>query len=117
MRLPGLKATKTARQTTLDGVNDIVFLDCIIFNHPAFTNIRGKGYAVEGANCSVSEARQASHAGRGRRGNGNQPNIILSYRAGGKTHGVDEARMTINRMRTRTDRTDGGAEKVGRLTD
>ncbi len=34
---------------------------------------------------------------------------------GEKPRGVDEAIMTINRMRARTDRTDGGTEKAGRL--
>jgi len=34
---------------------------------------------------------------------------------GQKPRAVDEALATINRMRTRTDRTDGGAEKTGRL--
>lgn len=28
---------------------------------------------------------------------------------------AEEAMLTINRMRTRTDRTDGGSEKTGRL--
>lgn len=36
---------------------------------------------------------------------------------GEKPRAVDEALATINRMRTRTDRTDGGAEKAGRLKD
>lgn len=35
--------------------------------------------------------------------------------SGEKPRAVDEALATINRMRTRTDRTDGGAEKAGRL--
>lgn len=34
---------------------------------------------------------------------------------GQKPRAVDEALATINRMRTRTDRTDGGAEKAGKL--
>jgi transcriptional regulator with XRE-family HTH domain len=34
---------------------------------------------------------------------------------GEKPRAVEEALTTINRMRTRTDRTDGGAEKAGRL--
>ncbi|HLH36198.1 MAG TPA: helix-turn-helix transcriptional regulator [Alloacidobacterium sp.] len=34
---------------------------------------------------------------------------------GEKPRAVDEALATINRMRTRTDRTDGGVEKAGRL--
>lgn len=34
-----------------------------------------------------------------------------------KPRGVEEAMLTINRMRTRTDRTDGGDEKAGRLKD
>ena len=34
---------------------------------------------------------------------------------GQKPRAVDEALATINRMRTRTDRTDGGTEKTGRL--
>lgn len=34
---------------------------------------------------------------------------------GEKPRAVDEALATINRMRTRTDRTAGGAEKAGRL--
>jgi transcriptional regulator with XRE-family HTH domain len=34
---------------------------------------------------------------------------------GEKPRAVDEAMATINRMRTRTDRTDGGSEKTGRL--
>ena len=34
---------------------------------------------------------------------------------GRKPRGADEAILTINRMRTRTDRTDGGSEKTGRL--
>ncbi|MGA2535926.1 MAG: helix-turn-helix transcriptional regulator [Terracidiphilus sp.] len=33
---------------------------------------------------------------------------------GEKPRAVEEALTTINRMRTRTDRTDGGAEKAGR---
>jgi transcriptional regulator with XRE-family HTH domain len=36
---------------------------------------------------------------------------------GQKPRAVDEALSTINRMRTRTDRTDGGAEKAGRIKD
>ena len=36
---------------------------------------------------------------------------------GEKSRAVEEALATINRMRTRTDRTDGGAEKAGRLKD
>jgi len=36
---------------------------------------------------------------------------------GEKPRGVDEAMLTISRMRTRTDRTDGGTEKTGRLKD
>jgi hypothetical protein len=36
---------------------------------------------------------------------------------GQKPRAVEEALTTINRMRTRTDRTDGGAEKTGRLKD
>ena len=36
---------------------------------------------------------------------------------GQKPRAVDEAMATINRMRTRTGRTDGGAEKAGRLKD
>lgn len=36
---------------------------------------------------------------------------------GEKPRAVDEALATINRMRTRTDRTDGGTEKAGRLKD
>ncbi len=34
---------------------------------------------------------------------------------GQKPRAVDEALATINRMRTRTDRTDGGIEKAGKL--
>ena len=34
---------------------------------------------------------------------------------GQKPRAVDEALATINRMRTRTDRTDGGTEKAGKL--
>ncbi len=34
---------------------------------------------------------------------------------GEKPRGVDEAFSIINKMRTRTDRTDGGREKTGRL--
>ena len=34
---------------------------------------------------------------------------------GQKPRAVDEALATINRMRTRTDRTDGGSEKAGKL--
>ena len=34
---------------------------------------------------------------------------------GDKPRGLDEAIRTISRMRTRTNRTDGGAEKTGRL--
>ena len=33
---------------------------------------------------------------------------------GEKPRAVEEALTTINRMRTRTDRTDGGSEKAGR---
>ncbi|MGO9435250.1 MAG: helix-turn-helix domain-containing protein [Terracidiphilus sp.] len=36
---------------------------------------------------------------------------------GEKPRAVEEALATINRMRTRTDRTDGGTEKAGRLKD
>lgn len=36
---------------------------------------------------------------------------------GEKPRAVEEALATINRMRTRTDRTDGGSEKAGRLKD
>ena len=36
---------------------------------------------------------------------------------GEKPRAVEEALTTINRMRTRTARTDGGAEKAGRLKD
>ena len=36
---------------------------------------------------------------------------------GEKPRAVAEALATINRMRTRTDRTDGGSEKAGRLKD
>ena len=36
---------------------------------------------------------------------------------GRKPRGADEAILTINRMRTRTDRTDGGSEKTGRLKE
>ena len=36
---------------------------------------------------------------------------------GQKPRAIDEAMATINRMRTRTDRTDGGSEKTGRLKD
>lgn len=36
---------------------------------------------------------------------------------GERPRAADEAMLTINRMRTRTDRTDGGAEKAGRLKD
>jgi transcriptional regulator with XRE-family HTH domain len=38
-----------------------------------------------------------------------------SIERGEKPRAVAEALATINRMRTRTDRTDGGAEKAGRL--
>ncbi len=38
-----------------------------------------------------------------------------SIERGEKPRAVDEALTSINRMRTRTDRTDGGAEKAGRL--
>lgn len=34
---------------------------------------------------------------------------------GDKPRAIEEALETINRMRTRTDRTDGGTEKAGRL--
>jgi len=34
---------------------------------------------------------------------------------GEKPRAVEEAVETINRMRTRTDRTDGGSEKAGRV--
>ena len=34
---------------------------------------------------------------------------------GQKPRAVEEALATINRMRTRTDRTDGGPEKAGKL--
>jgi transcriptional regulator with XRE-family HTH domain len=37
--------------------------------------------------------------------------------SGSKPRAVEEALATINRMRTRTDRTDGGSEKAGRLKD
>lgn len=36
---------------------------------------------------------------------------------GEKPRGADEAMLAINRMRTRTDRTDGGSEKTGRLKE
>ncbi len=36
---------------------------------------------------------------------------------GDKPRAVEEALETINRMRTRTDRTDGGAQKTGRRKD
>lgn len=36
---------------------------------------------------------------------------------GEKPRAVEEAMMAVNRMRTRTDRTDGGADKAGRLKD
>jgi len=36
---------------------------------------------------------------------------------GKKPRGADEALMTISRMRARTDRTDGGTKKTGRLKD
>jgi len=36
---------------------------------------------------------------------------------GEKPRAVEEAFETVNRMRTRTDRTDGGAEKAGRLKE
>jgi transcriptional regulator with XRE-family HTH domain len=36
---------------------------------------------------------------------------------GQKPRAVEEALATINRMRMRTGRTDGGAEKAGRLKD
>jgi len=36
---------------------------------------------------------------------------------GDKPRAVEEAMETVNRMRTRTDRTDGGSEKAGRLKD
>ena len=34
---------------------------------------------------------------------------------GEKPRGIDEALSIINKMRTRTDRTDGGRDKTGRL--
>ncbi|MGH9477328.1 MAG: helix-turn-helix domain-containing protein [Terriglobales bacterium] len=34
-----------------------------------------------------------------------------------KPRAVEEALATVNRMRTRTDRTDGGSEKAGRMKD
>jgi transcriptional regulator with XRE-family HTH domain len=40
-----------------------------------------------------------------------------SIERGEKPRAADEAMLTINRMRTRTDRTDGGSEKAGRLKD
>jgi len=40
-----------------------------------------------------------------------------SIERGEKPRAVEEALATINRMRTRTDRTDGGIEKAGRLKD
>jgi transcriptional regulator with XRE-family HTH domain len=40
-----------------------------------------------------------------------------SIERGQKNRGAEEAMLTINRMRTRTDRTDGGEEKAGRLKD
>jgi transcriptional regulator with XRE-family HTH domain len=40
-----------------------------------------------------------------------------SIERGEKPRAVAEALATINRMRTRTDRTDGGSEKAGRLKD
>jgi transcriptional regulator with XRE-family HTH domain len=36
---------------------------------------------------------------------------------GRKPRAAEEAIMTISRMRTRTDRTDGGSEKTGRLKE
>ena len=36
---------------------------------------------------------------------------------GKKPRGADEALLTISRMRARTDRTDGGSKKTGRLKD
>jgi transcriptional regulator with XRE-family HTH domain len=38
-----------------------------------------------------------------------------SIEQGNKPRAVEEALETINRMRTRTDRTDGGSEKAGRV--
>jgi transcriptional regulator with XRE-family HTH domain len=38
-----------------------------------------------------------------------------SIERGEKPRAIAEALATISRMRTRTDRTDGGAEKAGRL--
>ena len=40
-----------------------------------------------------------------------------SIERGEKPRAVQEAVTTINRMRTRTDRTDGGTEKAGKLKD
>jgi len=36
---------------------------------------------------------------------------------GKEPRGADEALLTISRMRARTDRTDGGSKKTGRLKD
>jgi transcriptional regulator with XRE-family HTH domain len=41
--------------------------------------------------------------------------LYSTIERGDKPRAVPEAVETINRMRTRTDRTDGGSEKAGRL--
>jgi transcriptional regulator with XRE-family HTH domain len=46
-----------------------------------------------------------------------QATYSLIERGERPSRAAEEAMLTINRMRTRTDRTDGGSEKTGRLKD
>jgi transcriptional regulator with XRE-family HTH domain len=43
--------------------------------------------------------------------------LYSTIELGKKPRGADEALLTISRMRSRTDRTDGGTEKAGRLKE
>jgi transcriptional regulator with XRE-family HTH domain len=43
--------------------------------------------------------------------------LYSTIELGKKPRAADEALMTISRMRARTDRTDGGTKKTGRLKD
>lgn len=43
--------------------------------------------------------------------------LYSTIELGNKPRAADEAFMAINRMRARTDRTDGGTKKTGRLKD
>jgi DNA-binding XRE family transcriptional regulator len=94
-----------------------MFFICIIYHHPVSFCIRGETVPTK-----VQLARDIRLDKRLTQGEVAEAMGIsqASYSAierGEKPRGADEAIKTISRMRTRTDRTDGGSEKAGRLKD